>query len=127
MLLTSVHCHNATPSAPPEMITVAMVATRTRSGLDTSDARPRRTTAPPIMMMGGRMASQRMDGTVMVFDAAWAAAACLAAVVASRDAITWFPPRPGPPPAARRGPSSDSTWAISWLTDGLMRSSTGLG
>ena len=71
------------------MITVAMVLTRTRSGLLTSEARPRRTTAPPIMMMGGRMASQRMDGTVMEFETA-----CVAACdVANRDAITWFPPR----------------------------------
>ena len=75
------------PSAPPEMTTVAMVLTRTRSGLRTSEARPRRTTAPPIMMMGGRMASQRMDGT----ETACVAACDVAA--ANRDAITWFPPR----------------------------------
>ncbi len=59
---------------------MAMVLTRTRSVPRTSEARPRSTTAPPIMMMGGRMASQRIDGTGMVFDAAW--------VVASRGAIT---------------------------------------
>ena len=47
------------------------------------------TTAPPIKMIGGRMASQRMDGTVM-----WSETACVAAAaceVAKRDAITWFP------------------------------------
>ena len=32
-----------------------MVATRTRSGRLTSEATARSTTAPPIMMMGGRM------------------------------------------------------------------------
>ena len=64
----------ATPRAPPEMATVATVATRTRSGRCTSEATPRSTTAPPIMMMGGRMASQRMGGTAIVSDAAWVAA-----------------------------------------------------
>ena len=53
------------------MITVATVLTATRIGRRTSEATPRRTTAPPIMMMGGRMASQRIEGTVMPFDAAW--------------------------------------------------------
>jgi len=71
------------------MMTVAMVLTRTRSGLGTSEAMPRRTTAPPIMMMGGRMASQRIDGTAMEFETA-----CVAACdVANKVAITWLPPR----------------------------------
>jgi hypothetical protein len=44
------------PSAPPEMITLAMVLTRTRSGRLTNEATASNITAPPIMMMGGRMA-----------------------------------------------------------------------
>ncbi len=64
----------AIPSAPPEMITVATVLTATRSGRPTSEATPRSSTAPPIMMMGGRMASQRMGGTLMVLDDVCAAA-----------------------------------------------------
>ncbi len=67
---TSTHCQMATPSEPAEIATVAMVATRTRSGRLTSEAIPRSTTAPPIMMIGGKMASQRMDGTGMVPDEA---------------------------------------------------------
>ena len=42
-----------------------MVLTVTRSGRRTSEATARRMTAPPIMMMGGRMASQRTGGTEM--------------------------------------------------------------
>ena len=68
------------------MITVAMVLTRTRRGLRTSEATPSRTTAPPIMMMGGRMESHRIGGIAMVFDAAWLAA--------RSGAITSLPPRP---------------------------------
>ena len=37
------------------MTTLPMVLTRTRSGRLTSEATARRTTAPPIMMIGGRM------------------------------------------------------------------------
>ena len=67
------------------MATVAMVLTVTRSGRRTSEARPSSSTAPPIMMMGGRMESHRMEGTAMVFEAAWA--------TAPRVAITCPPPR----------------------------------
>ncbi len=80
----------ATPSAPAEMATVAMVATRARSGRLTSEAMPRSRTAPPIMMTGGMMASQRMDGTGMVPEEA-CEVACEAA---SSGAITSCPPRP---------------------------------
>ena len=45
----------ATPSALPEMMTLPMVLTLTRKGRETKEARPRRSTAPPIMMMGGMM------------------------------------------------------------------------
>jgi hypothetical protein len=45
----------ATPKAPPEMMTLPMVLTRTRSGRVTSDATASRITAPPIMMIGGMM------------------------------------------------------------------------
>ena len=83
---TSDHCHRAMPRAPPEITTVPIVLTRTRSGLRTREAMPRRTTAPPIMMMGGRMASQRIGGMAIVFDAAWLAA--------RSGAITWSPPHP---------------------------------
>ena len=43
------------PTAVPAIATVPMVATRTRSGRLTREARARSSTAPPIMMMGGRM------------------------------------------------------------------------
>ncbi len=68
------------------MTTVAMVLTRTRRGRLTSEATARSTTAPPIMMMGGRMDSQRIGGTAMPCEAAW--------VAASNGAITSAPPRP---------------------------------
>ena len=45
----------ATPNAPPEMTTLPMVLTRTRSGRLTNEATASRITAPPIMMIGGRM------------------------------------------------------------------------
>ncbi len=64
---------------------MAMVLTRTRSGARTSEATPRSTTAPPIMMMGGRMESQRMEGTAMPGEAA---------CVATRCAITSALPHP---------------------------------
>ena len=101
-----------------------MVLTRTRSGLRTSEARPRRTTAPPIMMMGGRMASQRMDGTVMEFEAA-----CVAAcdVRGEQGCDHLVPSTPLTATGGSACPVEDSTCAMSWLTDGLMRSSTGLG
>ena len=65
---------------------MAMVLTRTRSGARTSEATPRSTTAPPIMMMGGRMASQRMGGTVMRVEARVGGG--------EERAITSAPPRP---------------------------------
>ena len=105
------------------MTTVAMVPTRTRSGWRTSEARPRSRTAPPIMMMGGRMASQRMGGTVMEFDAV-----CGGGVrrgEQGRDHL--IPSTPWTATGGWTGRCVDSTWAMSWLTDGLMRSSTGLG
>jgi hypothetical protein len=43
---TSNHCQMEMPKAPPEMITLPMVLTRTRSGRLTSEARASRT-APP--------------------------------------------------------------------------------
>ena len=43
------------PNAPPEITTLPMVLTRTRSGRLTSEATASRTTAPPPMMMIGRM------------------------------------------------------------------------
>ena len=58
----------ATPSAPPEITTVATVETATRSGRATRDASASSSTAPPIMMTGGMMASHRIGGTAMVSD-----------------------------------------------------------
>ena len=65
---------------------MAIVLTRARSGLRTSDASPSSTTAPPIMMMGGRMASHRMDGGVRLFGTG-CAATCVAAWVAKCERI----------------------------------------
>jgi len=77
----------ATPSAPPEIATVATVETATRSGRATRDASASSSTAPPIMMTGGMMASHRIGGTAMVSDGT-------RVVAARRVAITSRPPRP---------------------------------
>ena len=72
---TSDHCHRATPRAPPEITTVPIVLTRTRSGLRTSEARPRSDDGAPDHDDGRQDgAATRIGGMVMVFDAAWLAA-----------------------------------------------------